>query len=41
MKLSKVQPFLNYFPLFDLLDDSSPSPMKFISLVVILPQNAR
>ena len=41
MKFSKVQPLIYYFPLFDLLDNSSPSPIKFISLVVILPQNAR
>ena len=41
MKLSKVQPLINYFPLFDLLDDSSPSPMKFTSLIVIQVQNAR
>ena len=41
MKLSRVQPLINYFALFDLLDDSSPSLMEFISLVVILPQNAR
>ena len=41
MKLSKVQQLINYFPLFNLLDDSSPSPMKFTSLIVILVQNAR
>jgi hypothetical protein len=41
MKLSKVQSLLNYFPLFDLLDDPSPSTMKFISIIVILVQNAR
>jgi len=41
MKLSKEQPLLNYFPLFDLLDGSSLSPMKFTSLIVILVQNAR
>ena len=41
MKFSKVQPLINYIPIFDLLDDSSSSLIKFISLVIILPQNAR
>jgi len=41
MKFSKVQPLINYFSLFDLVGDSSPSPIKFISLIVILVQNAR
>ena len=41
MKFSKVQPLINYILLFDLLDDSSSSLIKFISLVIILPQNAR
>ena len=41
MKFSKVQPLINYIPLFDFLDDSSSYLIKFISLVIILPQNAR
>ena len=36
MKFSKVQPLINYIPIFDLLDDSSSSLIKFISLVIIL-----
>ena len=41
MKFSKLQPLINYIPIFDLLDDSSSSLINFISLVIILPQNAR